>query len=178
MAGADPAPVGVSRAGLHPGKRPPDGRGAPRPGAGLYDPSVMPSSMIPAQTGLTGSLGRQTPRDQPSLGRRRRSAASTARTGTASRGNATRRFPTIRRSAASTSCRPRWSTARAAEPAGWPSANASRWSDPFACSEGSDFSRAPAATFGRDGRLHGPMDKGKARSGTDGRIRALAGGGL
>jgi hypothetical protein len=56
MAGADPAPVGVSRAGLHQGSNP-RMAAAPRPGAGSYDSSVMPSSMIPAPTGLTNPSG-------------------------------------------------------------------------------------------------------------------------
>ncbi len=58
MAGADPTPVGVSRAAQAQAQvqaqwnNPRLASVPPRPGAGAYDPSVMPSSMIPAQTAL------------------------------------------------------------------------------------------------------------------------------
>jgi hypothetical protein len=52
MAGADPAPVGVSSAGQPRWNAPRMAQAGPR--AGAYDPSVMPSSMIPAQTALSG----------------------------------------------------------------------------------------------------------------------------
>jgi len=51
MAGLDPTPVGVSRSGQTQWNNP-RVAAAPRSGAGSYDPSVMPSSMIPAQTAL------------------------------------------------------------------------------------------------------------------------------
>ena len=58
MAGAGPAPVGVSRAVHGPVQAPTQWNNPrlasmpPRAGAGSYDPSVQPSSMIPAQTAL------------------------------------------------------------------------------------------------------------------------------
>lgn len=56
MVGADPAPVGVSRAGMAQAGGP-RVAAAPRPGAGPYDPSVLPTSTIPAQTALAGASG-------------------------------------------------------------------------------------------------------------------------
>ena len=56
MVGADPSPVGVARAWASPGKQPPVGR-RPQTRRGSYDASVMPSSMIPAPTGLTNPSG-------------------------------------------------------------------------------------------------------------------------
>jgi len=53
MEGADPTPVGVARASAAQWNGPRMAAG-PRMGAG-YDPSVMPSSMIPAQTALDGA---------------------------------------------------------------------------------------------------------------------------
>jgi hypothetical protein len=59
MAGADPAPVGVSRSGQPRWNGPRMATTGPRAGTWPYDPSVLPSSMIPAQTGLDGaSTGR------------------------------------------------------------------------------------------------------------------------
>jgi hypothetical protein len=59
MAGNDPAPVGVSAAGGAHWNAPKMAQAGPRMGAGPYDPSVMPSSMIPAQTALSNpSAGR------------------------------------------------------------------------------------------------------------------------
>ena len=52
MAGADPTPVGVSRAGQAQWNNPRLASLPPRPGAGSYDPSVRPSSAVPAQTAL------------------------------------------------------------------------------------------------------------------------------
>ena len=57
MAGGDPAPVGVSRAGQPRWNAPRMAAGGPRPGASPYDPAVMPSSMIPAQTALASPSG-------------------------------------------------------------------------------------------------------------------------
>jgi hypothetical protein len=57
MAGNDPAPVGVSASGQPLWNGPRMAQAGPR--AGAYDPSVMPSSMIPAQTALSNpSAGR------------------------------------------------------------------------------------------------------------------------
>lgn len=52
MAGADPAPVGVSKAGQTQWNNPRLAMMPPRAGAGSFDPSVQPSSMIPPQTAL------------------------------------------------------------------------------------------------------------------------------
>ena len=52
MAGADPAPVGVSKAGQTQWNNPRLAKMPPRAGAGSFDPSVQPSSMIPPQTAL------------------------------------------------------------------------------------------------------------------------------
>lgn len=55
--GADPAPIGVAQSRQYPGPGP-VASGA-RPGMGPYDPAVLPSSMIPAQTALgSGSHNR------------------------------------------------------------------------------------------------------------------------
>jgi hypothetical protein len=48
--GADPSPIGVSRAGQDPRMA----AMGPRPGAGAYDPSVVPTSIPPAQVALSG----------------------------------------------------------------------------------------------------------------------------
>lgn len=53
MVAADPSPVGVSQAAQGRWSPPRVAQGGARPGAGPYDPSVMPSSMIPAQTALS-----------------------------------------------------------------------------------------------------------------------------
>jgi len=50
MAGADPSPIGVSRAGQDPRMA----AMGPRPGAGAFDPSVVPTSIPPAQVALSG----------------------------------------------------------------------------------------------------------------------------
>ncbi len=52
--GADPTPVGVSRTGLTQWNGPRMAAGGPRTGSGAaaFDPSVLPSSMLPAQTAL------------------------------------------------------------------------------------------------------------------------------
>ncbi len=55
MAGVDPAPVGVSGASQPSWNSPRMAQAGPRPTVGAYDPSVMPSSMIPAQTALSSS---------------------------------------------------------------------------------------------------------------------------
>jgi hypothetical protein len=55
--GAEPSPIGMAR-GAH--ATPVDPRmpgAAPRPGAGPYDPSVMQSSLPPAQNALTSNPG-------------------------------------------------------------------------------------------------------------------------
>jgi hypothetical protein len=52
MAGVDPTPVGVSRAGQTQWNSPRLASMPPGPGVGSYDPSVQPSSMIPPQTAL------------------------------------------------------------------------------------------------------------------------------
>jgi hypothetical protein len=57
MAGTDPAPVGVSRAAQPHWNGPRMAQARPMQGA--YDPSVMPSSMIPAQTPLSGASNRR-----------------------------------------------------------------------------------------------------------------------
>jgi hypothetical protein len=57
MAGGDPAPVGVSQSGQPRWNAPRMAAAAPRPGSSPYDPAVMPSSMIPAQTALAGPTG-------------------------------------------------------------------------------------------------------------------------
>jgi hypothetical protein len=48
--GAEPSPIGVSRAGQDPRMA----AMGPRPGAGVYDPSVVPTSIPPAQVALAG----------------------------------------------------------------------------------------------------------------------------
>ena len=57
MAGADPTPVGVSRNAQPRWSSPRVAQAGPVPGA--YDPAVMPSSMIPAQTPLSGASNRR-----------------------------------------------------------------------------------------------------------------------
>lgn len=52
MAGADPAPVGVSKAGQTQWNNPRLAAMSPGAGVASYDPSVQPSSMIPPQTAL------------------------------------------------------------------------------------------------------------------------------
>ncbi len=52
MAAGDPTPVGVSRAGMTQWNNPRLASMPARGGVASYDPSVMPSSMIPAQTAL------------------------------------------------------------------------------------------------------------------------------
>jgi hypothetical protein len=48
--GADPSPIGVSRSGQDPRMA----AMGPRPGAGAYDPSVVPTSIPPAQVAVAG----------------------------------------------------------------------------------------------------------------------------
>ncbi|HEX3448603.1 MAG TPA: hypothetical protein VHS97_10145 [Isosphaeraceae bacterium] len=48
--GPEPSPIGVSRAGQDPRMA----AMGPRPGAGAYDPSVVPTSIPPAQVALSG----------------------------------------------------------------------------------------------------------------------------
>jgi hypothetical protein len=50
VAGADPSPIGVSRSGQDPRMA----AMGPRPGAGAYDPSVVPTSVPPAQVAVAG----------------------------------------------------------------------------------------------------------------------------
>jgi hypothetical protein len=50
VAGADPSPIGVSRSGQDPRMA----AMGPRPGAGAYDPSVVPTSIPPAQVAVAG----------------------------------------------------------------------------------------------------------------------------
>jgi hypothetical protein len=52
VAEGEPAPVGVARVGQAQWNSPRMAAAGARPGAGPYDPSVMPTSMIPAQTAL------------------------------------------------------------------------------------------------------------------------------
>ena len=52
VASVEPTPVGVSRSSQTPLKNPHMAATGPRAPAGPYDPSVQPSSMIPAQTAL------------------------------------------------------------------------------------------------------------------------------
>jgi hypothetical protein len=52
MPGAEPAPIGVARSTMIPSADPRMAMMAPRPGAGRYDPSVLPSSLPPAQVAL------------------------------------------------------------------------------------------------------------------------------
>jgi hypothetical protein len=54
VAGPEPAPIGVSRAGQAGLGDPRMAGMAPRPGAGPYDPSVVPTSIPPAQVGMEG----------------------------------------------------------------------------------------------------------------------------
>ena len=116
MEGADPTPVGVARtsAALRNGPRMAAG---PRMGTGAgYDPSVMPSSMIPAQTALDGATN-----DRPhvishlfgfgGITRHRREARDDKqREQHASISYDPRR-------SRSPNCRPPWSTVRDTEPA-------------------------------------------------------------
>ncbi len=52
---AEPAPIGLARGGQNPWADPRMAAMAPRPGgAGPYDPSVVPSSMPPAQSAVAG----------------------------------------------------------------------------------------------------------------------------
>jgi hypothetical protein len=55
MTGSDPTPVGLSRAGQTHWNTPRTAVAGPRPGAGSYDPALLPSSMIPPQTALDNS---------------------------------------------------------------------------------------------------------------------------
>jgi hypothetical protein len=52
--GAEPAPIGISRAGHATWGDPRMATMAPRPGSGSYDPSVVPTAIPPAQVALQG----------------------------------------------------------------------------------------------------------------------------
>jgi hypothetical protein len=54
MPGAEPTPIGMARATQNPWADPRMAAVAPRPGAGPYDPSVVPSSLPPAQVAMSG----------------------------------------------------------------------------------------------------------------------------
>jgi hypothetical protein len=50
----DPAPIGIARGGQNLWVDPRMAAAGPRPGAGPYDPAVMPSSLIPPQSAMSG----------------------------------------------------------------------------------------------------------------------------
>src|SRR5262249_55233304 len=54
MPGADPTPIGVARATQNPWADPRMAAAAHRPGAGPYDPAVVPSSIPPGQVAMSG----------------------------------------------------------------------------------------------------------------------------
>src|SRR5262249_16792670 len=60
VAGGEPSPIGGARAPRYPGVAPRRAAVRPRPGAGPYDPSVMPTSLPPAQVALSNP-GRDRP---------------------------------------------------------------------------------------------------------------------
>jgi hypothetical protein len=84
VAGAEPAPIGVSRAGQVGWGDPRMAAMAPRQGGGPYDPSVVPTAIPPAQVAIEGP-GHNRPHvighllGVPQFGKRRREREEKAR---------------------------------------------------------------------------------------------------
>ncbi len=51
---AEPTPIGLARGGMNPWADPRMAAMSPRPGAGPYDPAVVPSALPPAQSAMSG----------------------------------------------------------------------------------------------------------------------------